>query len=94
MSGFEVAGIVLGAFPLVISGLEQVNFIHFRRKLSDDVLPDLTHCESEKYAEIARRCIMGSFSSIRPTLKENAAFQEQFYMTVVEPLAQIYNVLK
>lgn len=58
------------------------------------LLPDLNHREGEKYAEVVRRCIMGSFSSIRPTLKENTGFQEQFYMAVVEPLAQIYNVLK
>jgi hypothetical protein len=58
------------------------------------LLPDIVHREGERYAEIVRKCIMGSFSSIKPKLSNNSAFQEQFYLGVIQPLLQIHNVLK
>src|ERR1700733_15190600 len=49
------------------------------------LLDTLILLEGEKYADAAKRCLMGSFNSAGSNL-ENPDFQEQFYAGVVAPL--------
>jgi hypothetical protein len=57
------------------------------------LLDTLILLDGEKYADAAKRCLMGSFNSAGSNL-ENPDFQEQFYTGVVAPLEEIYDVLR
>jgi hypothetical protein len=61
--------------------------------IASRLLQTLILREGEKYADAAKRCLMGSFNSAGSTL-EDPAFQEQFYAGVVAPLQEIHDVLR
>ena len=61
--------------------------------IASRLLQALILLEGDKYTDVARRCLMCSFNSAGSNL-EDPAFQEQFYVGVVAPLQEIYDVLR
>jgi hypothetical protein len=61
--------------------------------IASRLLEMLILLEGDKYADAAKRCLMGSFNSAGSNL-EDPAFQEQFYAGVVAPLQEVYDGLQ